>query len=355
MKSVNIFLAWLLVFSIISSIKSDEPSVDQVRQAYDSYISKFKKPGSNFALTNVQHMWQSAETTEVLIDAYERFKDDATKKNMIEVVDSYLKREGEDFKWNKYNDDIMWACIMLTRAYLNTNNDRYLTVAKNNFNAVYERAWTNEFEGGLLWYQDKTEKNACVNGPAAVAACLLAIATKDNSYYDKADALVTWLNKKLVQEDGSVWDKIDKENNNLIYNKWVSTYNQGTYIGATSLLYEHNHKAEYLEMAKKAAKRATKIQNILDGEDSGPDLIGFKGVLARWLGKLIKDLKINEFKDWATKNAQSAWANRNKDNLMWTKFGTKTQDNIENSNDKREWCAWGCSSALSWLINLGAI
>ena len=162
----------------------------------------------------------------------------------------------------------------------------------------------------------------------------------------------------LVQNDGSVWDSIDLDNsNNYKYNKWVSTYNQGTYIGATKMLYEHNNKSEYFEMAKKAAKRATKIDSILNGEDNGGDLIGFKGILARWFGKFIKDLKINIYNDWAANNAHSAWVNRNKDNLMWTKFGTKTEDNIENSSDenKRRQTSWGCSAALSWLINLGAL
>jgi predicted alpha-1,6-mannanase (GH76 family) len=277
---------------------------------------------------------------------------------MIEVVDSWLNKEGEDWKWNNYNDDIMWACIMLTRTYLHTKNERYLTIAKNNFKTVYDRAWNDKFGGGLIWYQGKTSKNACVNGPGAIAACFLAIATGDNTYYDKADNMIKWLNEMLVQNDGSVWDSIDLDNsNNYKYNKWVSTYNQGTYIGATKMLYEHNNKSEYFEMAKKAAKRATKIDSILNGEDNGGDLIGFKGILARWFGKFIKDLKINIYNDWAANNAHSAWVNRNKDNLMWTKFGTKTEDNIENSSDenKRRQTSWGCSAALSWLINLGSL
>ena len=358
MKSLNIFLAWLLAFSIISSIKAYEPTQDQIREAYNSFVSKFKKSGNKFALTNVDGFWQTAEIAEVFIDAYERFQDEDSKKNMIEVVDSWLNKEGEDWKWNNYNDDIMWACIMLTRTYLHTKNERYLTIAKNNFKTIYDRAWNDKFGGGLIWYQGKTSKNACVNGPGAIAACFLAIATGDNTYYDKADKMIKWLNEMLVQNDGSVWDSIDLDNsNNYKYNKWVSTYNQGTYIGATKMLYEHNNKSEYLEMAKKAAKRATKIDNILDGEDNGGDLIGFKGILARWFGKFIKDLKINIYNDWAANNAHSAWVNRNKDNLMWTKFGTKTEDNIENSSDenKRRQTSWGCSAALSWLINLGSL
>ena len=90
MKSQNILTAWLLIFSIISSIKADEPTADHVRAAYNAFVGKFKKPGnpSKFALTNIEGFWQSAETTEVFIDAYERFQDVASKEQMIEVVES---------------------------------------------------------------------------------------------------------------------------------------------------------------------------------------------------------------------------------------------------------------------------
>ena len=110
-------------------------------------------------------------------------------------------------------------------------------------------------------------------------------------------------------------------------------------------------------MAKRAAERSTRISEILDGEDAGGDLIGFKGILGRWLGKFIREKGITDYNVWTQNNARAAWINRNSDNLMWTKFGTKTEDNLENSdnNDKKYETSWGCSSALSWLINLAAL
>ena len=358
---MKVVLSLIIALLFITSSNADEPNADHVRAAYNAFYGKFKKPGnpSRYALTNVDGFWQSAETTEVFIDAYERFKDDSSKQNMIDVVNSWLDSQGDDWKWNTYNDDIMWACIMLTRTYLHTGNTRYLNTAKNNFKVVYDRAWTESYGGGLVWCEGKTSKNACVNGPGAIAACFLAIATGDTSYYSKAENMIKWLNKMLVQEDGGVWDNIDWDsaNNKYTYNTWVSTYNQGTYIGACLMLYEYNKNYDYLEMARKAAKRATKISNILDGEDNGGDLIGFKGILARWLGKLVKDMNINTYNDWIANNAHSAWVNRNNENLMWTKFGTKTENNLENSSqdNKRRQTAWGCSAAVSWLVNLAAL
>ena len=351
-------LTYLLLFILFTTpITSQEPNADDVRNAYDSFLSKFKTGGGEdgFILTHVGGFWQAIETIEVLIDAYERFKDDSSKNQMIEIAESWLNSKGDNWEWNSYNDDIMWGCIMFSRLYLNTKDEKYLNIAKNNFKMVWDRAWTNDYDGGLLWFKGKTEKNACVNGPGAVAACLLAIATGDNSYYDKAKDIINWMNKKIVQDDGSVWDKIDwdSQKNEYFYGTWVSTYNQGTYIGANVMLYQYTNDQAYLDMAHKGARRATRIEGILNGEDNGGDLVGFKGILARWLGKMVRELNINDYNEWIHNNLQAVWVNRNSDNLMWTKFGAKTDENLENSDDwsKREECAWGCSSALSWVIN----
>lgn len=354
-------IAWILAFLIINEISSDVPNAHDVRVAYDSFVRKFKKEDvhDGFALTHIGGFWQSIETAEVFIDAYERFKDDETKQNMIDVVDSFINAEGEDWKDNPYNDDIIWGFIMLLRIYIHVKNDRYLDIAIYNFNMVWDRAWNDNYEGGLLWFHGKTEKNACVNGPAAIAACYIAIHKNDEAYYEKAESIIRWMNKWLLQDDGGLSDKVDwnSEKNEYEKNNWVSTYNQGTYLGACNMLYQHTKNEEFLDMAKKAAYRATIIQDILDGEDAGGDLIGFKGILGRWLSRLVKDQKINDYNEWINNNVNAAWTNRNSDNLMWTKFGTKTEKNIENSSDdtKRNETAWGCSSALSWLINLAAL
>ena len=68
MKLRKIFLLMVLFISIIS----DEPTADHVRAAYNAFTGKFKTGGgkNGYALTNVDGFWQSAETSEVFIDAY---------------------------------------------------------------------------------------------------------------------------------------------------------------------------------------------------------------------------------------------------------------------------------------------
>ena len=84
--------------------------------------------------------------------------------------------------------------------------------------------------------------NSCINGPAAVCACYLAIAQADDSYYEKAKK--TYLAERATlfemsngKPTGKVWDSYDQGNKS--YNYWASTYNQGTCLGAAIMLYNH--------------------------------------------------------------------------------------------------------------------
>jgi len=50
MKIKNILTVWLLIFSIISSIKADEPNADQVLSVYNAFVGKFKNKGVQTSL-----------------------------------------------------------------------------------------------------------------------------------------------------------------------------------------------------------------------------------------------------------------------------------------------------------------
>ena len=67
---------------------------------------------------------------------------------------------------------------------------------------------------------------------------------------------------------------------------------------------------------------------VINTEDEGNDLPGFKGILARWLGKLVYEGGQTQYLDWMEKNAQTAWRNRNSSDIMWTRWADKTQDTL---------------------------
>lgn len=143
----------------------------------------------------------------------------------------------------------MWASIMAERAYEITRDTIQLDAAKNNFDLVWNRAYSSKLGGGLWWSTANTSKNACVNGPAAICAMLLYKATGDTAYRYKAKIVMDWLVKTLyVPTTGQIIDHIDSTG----ASGGALTYNQGTFIGAANLLMPYYPNSNYLNVAKQA-------------------------------------------------------------------------------------------------------
>src|SRR5256885_9553616 len=88
--------------------------------------------------------------------------------------------------------------------------------------------------GGLWWKTDNQSKNACVNGPGAIAAFLLGRATRESAYFTTATNLFLWERATLFDPaTGKVSDNISA-NGRLA--RFALTYNQGTFVGAANLL-----------------------------------------------------------------------------------------------------------------------
>lgn len=294
--------------------------------------------------------WDNAEMMEVVLDAYEVTREVKYKTMFEEMYKNFIEKNGADWQDNKYNDDIAWAVLFCVRGYLLTGNAAYLEKAKDQFDKMYSRAFTNAYGGGLIWYHTKTSKNSCINGPAMVACCYLARATGDSTYYNKAIALYTWSKLYLFDEaTGKLNDNVDldKKTGQLRISSWSSTYNQGTYLGAATMLYKYTKEASYLSEAQRIAlyiRDNMYNSKVMNNEDNGNDLPGFKGIFARYARMYTVELNKTELIEWLQLNAKVAYNNRNSKNLIQTKWATRTSE----TNPKS---AFGCSTAVSLLIN----
>ena len=70
---------------------------------------------------------------------------------------------------------------------------------------LYERASSNSGNNGMLiWNMDAGDGSlSCINGPAAVAACYLGMATGDESYFTKAKTVYdAWRNSGMYITEG---------------------------------------------------------------------------------------------------------------------------------------------------------
>lgn len=314
-------------------------SDDFADRVFEEFMDNFYLPnGANgHVIKNYNYFWDYAEMMEMIIDAYDRTGDSKYMNMFDECYKGFTARFGEDWAWNAYNDDIMWMVIACCRAYLATGNDDYMVKARYHFDLVYERAFSASLGGGLYWKNgDTTTKNSCINDPAVIAATYLYEIYGLQQYSYIADQLFKWELDNLYEKDtGKVNDNIHYTNageTTVNTNAW--TYNQGTFIGAATRMYEMTEKEEYLGYAKKAADYTVYtmykggVINNEGGNKEYDDAHGFKGILMRWLGYYIDSQNDFDYDMWLAVNLYTGWNNRNSYNLVGTRWGSKTGENL---------------------------
>lgn len=338
----------LIIVGVIMGTKYKERQdrIERATTAMDNFLKYFytiSEDGETGIITG-GHFWTRAEMFEIVVDAYEQTGDEKYKDTMWQMYKGFIDEHEEDWGHNAYNDDIMWMTIGCARAYQLTGETEYKDQAIKHFNMVFDRAWSEDLGGGLFWRTDNQCKNSCINCPAVIAASLLYQITEEQVYLDRALQIYNWQVATLYQDNGAVYDNINLQGE---YNTWCSTYNQGTFIGASHLLYKITGEQEYLDRAIKAADYTMNemyAQGVISNEDSGSDLPGFKGILTRWLGKLVEEEGLDQYSDWMLLNAETAWNNRNEKGLMNTLWNEKTEDKF--------YMPWGCSAGVSLLFSV---
>ena len=93
---------------------------------------------------------------------------------------------------------------------------------------MWDRGWDTRGGGGLFWNTKNETKNACVNGPAAIAGFLLTSLTHNASFSSRGKMALDWLTDTLFDSStGQVADHVDLSGTV----DWSAyTYNQGTFI-----------------------------------------------------------------------------------------------------------------------------
>ena len=176
--------------------------------------------------------WQEVEEIEGIEDANDRTHG-AYKSQVAALLNGFVRAHGADWSNNIYNDDISWAAIAYTRGYQATGDKTFRTIARDNFDRMFARAW-DPAKGALYWTTKNTSYNSCIECPAGIAACLLSQALHDSGYRDKAKALFAWEKANLFDaSSGAVYD--DMKTSGKV-GTWSSTYNQGTFVGLADLL-----------------------------------------------------------------------------------------------------------------------
>ncbi len=281
--------------------------------------------------------WTQAEQLEMVLDVYERTKNPQHMAMFTKLFRGFLADHGRTWERNEFNDDIMWMVIACARAHLMTGNAEFRDVAKANFDLCYARASSPDLGGGLWWKVDNKSKNACVNGPGAIAAFLLGTATGEAGYLAKAKELFLWERATLFEPTtGRVADNISLSGRVA---RFALTYNQGTFVGAAHLLgYDDDARLAALYTMNQMCR-----DGYLPAGGEKGDGGGFNGIGVRWIARFVKDRgEQATFEPWLQKNAEAAWkARRASDNLSWCRWPEPTPEGKRYS--------WGCSNAVVLL------
>lgn len=330
-------------------------------------------------------IWCQPMFADMAINALELARKQGDKKKIAKYTDLLNKimagnikhYAGFDFDDNDLDhgwfiyDDIQWWTITLLRAYQATGNESYRTLAEQSF----ARVWYGSprvgdtgsyadpakgLKGGMFWqWQPITNPNAnragdgkmsCINFPTVVAAMLLyetapadrkadpspetwtnkygtftrpAYETKER-YLQMAREIYDWSVANL--EDPKVPGRIFDHSHNGTPSGNPLLYNQGTFIGASALLYLATGEKSYLQNAIEGADYSIDVMsaehgmlpwahNRKDPYNQGSLEQGvYPAIWGQYMKLLTDSCGQPRYKEFIVKNALAGWKNRNRKN-----------------------------------------
>jgi hypothetical protein len=158
----------------------------------------------------------------------------------------------------KYYDDNDWVGIELVRIYKQTHNAGALGYAQGIM--AFEIAGFSSdpalaCPGGIPFSNDieNVERNTVTTAPAAELAAQLYKITGNVRYLQFAEQAYNWVRACLLQPSGMYADHIRPHG---VVDQTLWSYNQGTMIGAGTLLYQVTGNSGYLFQARQTAAAA---------------------------------------------------------------------------------------------------
>jgi hypothetical protein len=158
----------------------------------------------------------------------------------------------------KYYDDNDWVGIELVRLYKLTHNTTALAQAEQ-IMAFEMAGWQTDPElgcpGGIPFSNsvENTDRNTVTTAPAAELGVQLYRVTGNQQYLAFAETAYAWVRNCLLQPSGLYADHINSQG---LAETTFWSYNQGTMIGAGTLLYQATGNPWFLTEARQTASAA---------------------------------------------------------------------------------------------------
>ncbi len=297
--------------------------------AFDAYNAAFlmKAGGRTFYKKSTvkpesNGTWVLALEIQLAEDVYERTHSGAHQQLVRDLLTSFVAKEGTNWSYDSWNDDIAWMVIMCVRGYEITRNPVLLKTAETQWKMAYDRGWDDTFGGGI-WEDNNSKFSKCAlsNDPMIVAGCSLYRITHDATYLTRCKAIYAWVHDHIFdQTTGQVNEAIAKDGKQVSDN----VYNSGCFILAANCLHNVTGADNYYHDALLAADHVVKKHPILSHNAREDNC--WSDQFARGLGNLCRDNNLwDRYRSWMVANAKSAWSFRRTDlNVTWNDWKKPT-------------------------------
>lgn len=256
-----------------------------------------------------------------LVTAIEKYRDTTRSPVAYQAYPSFLE------KVDRYYDDNGLVGIDYLHAYEVDPRPAYLDRAKDAFRFILS-GWSDKLGGGVTWLEGHgDQKPACSNGMATLLALKLYQATGDKSYLDWGKRFYQWMFENLRDSAGLYIN--DRKTADGSLNKTYWTYNSGSMIEASVLLYRFTNEKKYLTEARRTAaasytffgkKQPNSLVSVLD-------LPWFVLVLFRGYEALYEEDGDPRFINCIIDNVDYAWKSaRDKHGLIYNNWNGVTDE-----------------------------
>lgn len=273
-------------YSGVQANGNDPGDFERARTAYEAletyfyrddhglFLEEYPREGGN----PYSYAWPFSQAMAATVDLYgargrtSEFEDDV--EDRLEALELYWHGEREPPGYDsyvrpplggggdKFYDDNLWLGLEFVRLYRLFGDEALLSRARQIFElTVY--GWADDpslpCPGGVYWTEAdwNDDRNTVSTAPGAKLGLHLYELSDDPDrreyYLEWATRMYEWVEECLRAPNGLYWDNIDLDGN--IWEAQFS-YNQGTMIGASALLYRNTGDERYLERANEIAETA---------------------------------------------------------------------------------------------------
>jgi hypothetical protein len=228
-----------------------------------------------------------------------------------------------------YYDDNAWVGLDFLQEYDLTHQQSDLARAEGIFRFVvsgWDTSTTVACPGGVFWEDVAgSTRNTISNAPNAEVGLEIYQATHDPYYLTWATRMYDWVRGCLMTSNGMYYDHLDDSGD---VNTALWSYNQGTMIGAGTLLYQVTGDRTYLQQAEQTAAASVSYYSSDGNLYHQPDV--FNAIFFRNLFALAKIDHDPSYARMAASYADTAWLQDRQSNGLFTDPDPTGGESLEN-------------------------